>query len=1168
MNPLSPLARLSLRWQLFLIVFAGVMPVIALMLYGASRDRAHEVWEIKREAREAALDAAWRHEQLVRGGQELLVVLAQQREVTGGDAAACSALLARVLQQSSGYTMLGVADLSGDVFCSALPLSVPAITVSDRAYFQRAYSTKDFAVGTYVMGRASGKPTLPIAYPVTGASGAVQAVLFAGLDSGWLAEFATGSEVPFDVEISVMDRNGAVLAHYPEAHEAGQHDGMESVFRANVGQSGGGSASAKDHTGRDRYYAFVPLRWNAEEPLAFVGMSFPEEGAFADIDLALRRNIGGLVAVAVLALMAAWWVSRRLITGPTQKLVRAASRLAAGDLRERSGLPHGSGEMGQLAATFDDMAGALQARQAAVERLSHHNQTILDAAGEGICGVDPQGTVTFINVAGARMLGWEVQELIGKPAHQTWHHSRAGGTLSPPESCAILASVGEGAVLHGEDEVYWRQDGTGFPVEYTSSPIRDGRGQVTGAVVTFRDITERKQAEAELRQRYHELSALNQVSEVVAASLSLRVVAATALEAVLWVLELDAGVVRYLDPLTQELVALTDHGLPEGMVQQLRAAPRQPVSRGLAGAVAQTGEPLIVSDLPDDPRLVSDAMRTSGFLAYIGIPLKVQNEVVGVYSGFSRAHRTFTAAEIGLATSIGNVVGMAIANARLFNRVEAAGREWERTFDIMSEGVAILDPEFRIVRANQALAQLAGCSPEALVGELCYRVMHGVDSPVTGCPSVACVTEKRSCEMVRQEPYLGNRWLYLRSDPVLGPQGEPVSVVHTVQDITDLKRSEDELKRRYQELSALYQVSEVVTASLDLKVVATTALDAVLRVLDMDSGTIRYLDEATQELVLLADQGMPEEMVQEFHDRPRVALGLGLSGTVAQTGKPLIIEDILHDPRVAYESSRRAGFRVYLGLPVKVQSKVVGVISARSRRQRAFTPEDMQLVNSISEVVGMAIANARLFEQVEASLAEKEALLKEVHHRVKNNLQVISSLLDLQAGSVEDEGVLHLFREMQNRVRSMALIHEQLYRAPDLARIQFDVFARTLTSNLYRSWGVNSDVIELRVNVEYVLVPVDKAVPFGLIINELVSNALKHAFPDGRHGVVSIDFSLEHGRFSLVVRDNGVGVPADLSIEDARTLGLQLVNALTRQCRGVMEVHSDGGTEFRLTFPA
>ena len=208
----------------------------------------------------------------------------------------------------------------------------------------------------------------------------------------------------------------------------------------------------------------------------------------------------------------------------------------------------------------------------------------------------------------------------------------------------------------------------------------------------------------------------------------------------------------------------------------------------------------------------------------------------------------------------------------------------------------------------------------------------------------------------------------------------------------------------------------------------------------------------------------------------------------------------------------------------------------------------------------------RAEEIVKSSLREKELLLKEIHHRVKNNLQITSSLLRLQAAKIADAAVRQLLRESQDRIRSMALVHEMLYRSQDLARVDFPQYVRALVPQLFRSYNAGGRV-RYRVELDEIVFGVDLAVPCGLIINELVANALKHAFPGDRRGEICVRMRLEQDRYRLSVEDDGIGFPAGLDFSQTGTLGLQLVRTLTEQVGGRLQQKVGQGTAFVIDLP-
>lgn len=220
------------------------------------------------------------------------------------------------------------------------------------------------------------------------------------------------------------------------------------------------------------------------------------------------------------------------------------------------------------------------------------------------------------------------------------------------------------------------------------------------------------------------------------------------------------------------------------------------------------------------------------------------------------------------------------------------------------------------------------------------------------------------------------------------------------------------------------------------------------------------------------------------------------------------------------------------------------------------------IVGNVSDIT----ESKHIQEQIKISLKEKEALLREIHHRIKNNLQVICSLLHLQSKHIEDKHALNIFKECRNRIKSMAFIHEGLYRSSSTASINFVEYIQKLITELFRSYGASSDVIKLKVEVDGVSPNIDTALAFGMIINELVSNCLKHAFPENTKGEIKICLhSNDDGAFTLIVGDNGIGFPKDLDFRNTASLGMQLVCTLTDQLAGTIELSKTRGTTFEIT---
>ena len=204
--------------------------------------------------------------------------------------------------------------------------------------------------------------------------------------------------------------------------------------------------------------------------------------------------------------------------------------------------------------------------------------------------------------------------------------------------------------------------------------------------------------------------------------------------------------------------------------------------------------------------------------------------------------------------------------------------------------------------------------------------------------------------------------------------------------------------------------------------------------------------------------------------------------------------------------------------------------------------------------------------KIKASLKDKEVLLKEVHHRVKNNMQIISSLLNLQIDYLNNEDAIDVLKESQNRVKSMAMIHEKLYLSEDLTQINFADYIQNLVSNLFYSYNIKESQIKPIIKIEDVNLNIETAIPCGLIINELISNCLKYAFPNQMKGEIIITLKSIEDKFELVISDNGIGLPEKININKIKTLGLLLVNSLTEQIDGKISIYKKDGTQFKIIF--
>jgi PAS domain S-box-containing protein len=319
----------------------------------------------------------------------------------------------------------------------------------------------------------------------------------------------------------------------------------------------------------------------------------------------------------------------------------------------------------------------------------------------------------------------------------------------------------------------------------------------------------------------------------------------------------------------------------------------------------------------------------------------------------------------------------------------------------------------------------------------------------------------------------------------------------------------------------------------------------------------RLLSEAAFEAIAIHEEGVllnaNDQYFKMFGYEPDEALGKEMiSATFAPESLEFVKKRISTDSMETFEAMgvRKDGTR----FPMEINTRKM---EYKGRIVR---------IGAIRDITKRKQAE----EKIHASLREKDILISEIHHRVKNNLQVISSLLRLQArssGNPELTGMLH---ESQSRIHAMSLVHEKLYGSKDFARIDLAGYVKTLSQDLFNTHNINPGEIDLTIQTDgEVYVDVTKAIPCGLVLNELISNALKHAFPGDRKGKLQIILSeTKNAEIDIVVRDNGVGLPDNIDIHQPQTLGLELVNGLVKnQLYGQIEVRRDNGTEIRLKFP-
>lgn len=492
-----------------------------------------------------------------------------------------------------------------------------------------------------------------------------------------------------------------------------------------------------------------------------------------------------------------------------------------------------------------------------------------------------------------------------------------------------------------------------------------------------------------------------------------------------------------------------------------------------------------------------------------------------------------------------------VSNISELKQTEEALREAEEKYrDIFEntvEGIFQTTPGGYYITVNPALARMYGySSPEELIAsvtdierQLYVNPNHRVEfknkleeeGEVRGFESQIY---KRDGSMI---------WISRNARAVRDEKGNVLYYEGTIEDITEHKQAEEALRDSESKYRTLIERMSEGLVQVDRE-------DAIEFVNDQFCDMVGYsreelIGKVASELLPVEDdrnlvkeknqlraQGASDQYQVQLKKKSGETIWVHISGAPVMDSKGVVIGSI------------------------GVQADISERVRAEEELRKAHDELELHVQERTKEL-------AETNEELTSSLKEKDVLLKEVHHRVKNNLQVISSLLNLQSRNIKDKTTLGVLMESQNRVRSIALIHEKLYGSEDLARIDFAEYIQSLVSHLFSSYGVNPNAISFKINVDDVLLGVDTAIPCGLIINELASNSLKHAFPDGRKGEIGIELcSADASELELIVSDNGVGFPDETDFRNTRSLGLQLVVRLVKQLKGTIELNNGSGSVF------
>lgn len=726
----------SLRARLLLLVLLAVIPALGLILYTAAEQRRSAALEAQANALRLARSVSSSQDDLIEGARQLLTALAQVPMVRGDNPAECNSLFSVLVKKYAGYTNLGVVTPAGNIFCSGLPLPGP-VNVADRAWFRRALESRDLVIGDYIVGRVTGKATLGLGYPVLDEAGAVRAVLYAGLDLGWLNKIAAKTQLPTGTTLTVVDRKGTVLVRFPDSEKWVGKSMLETPLFQTILRQGEGTAELPGMDGLLRLYGFSSLG-NARD--AYVSIGIPRDVAFAPANRILIRNLMGVGIVGALALLAAWFGSDLFVLRQVNALTKATKRLGDGELSVRTGLPYGKGELSDLARTFDQMAASMEQlvseRQQAEQRLASLHE------------INTAITSTLDLHAMLNLLMEKIDIFLPRTAIQVWLLNKEKDFLErtvcwnldeaewkgremeriPP----LVQEAFEGrmpvTVMNIQtdprvlDPQFFRKHGLlsylGVPMlvkdepigvlifhtrelhEFAKEEIRffsTLAGQAAIAIHNSLLYEQTKKQTVELEGANRDLKRQEEIQELLKelsqdiTSLDIDSLLRKLTVKVREFLKVDVADVRVLEGEHWYLRGVS------GMDSSAAAAVRPGTAQRRTGWILRNRRPLVVSDITRSQRMRADGTTEGlGIRGFLGVPIFSRGgEVIGILRALSYQPREFTQEEVDLLQQLANGAGLALENAQLLEQIRKQAVELEKANKMQADFTAMIAHDLR-----------------------------------------------------------------------------------------------------------------------------------------------------------------------------------------------------------------------------------------------------------------------------------------------------------------------------------------------------------------------------------------------------------------------------------------------------------------------------------------
>ncbi len=835
-------------------------------------------------------------------------------------------------------------------------------------------------------------PTMGIAVPVNQYQREPVGVLSAKIHLRYLWNLVPQIQIGKEGFTYVVDKEGNLIAH-PDTRRVLLGLNVRSLPVVDQVVSGKEGYLEFDHPEGERvlcvYKLIKKLGWG-------VIVQVPVKEAYQPIrQVAHTAFIWILIGLAIAGILS-FFLTRKFIL-PIKRLSNGMGEIAKGNL-DTYIQSTTKDEVGLLTGSYNQMIRDLKQSREALKEAEERYRRIFEKSKDMVYITSLDGKFIDVNQAGVEMLGYESKDKLMKIFVKDIY-------LHQEEREKFIHEIANQGFAKDFEAKLKRKDGTLIDTLMTANVRKDEEGHILGYEGIIKDISFRKRMENELVQRKEELQALYDMSVLINQTLDLDKVLLDAFDKALSLTGFEMGTIHLLNEDGGTLDLKFCKEFSPVLIENVKVLK---YGEGVAGKAIQLKKPVIVPIDEYPSSRILPILKEEGVQLTVGIPLVAKEKAVGAITLSSCSFRDLSQREMNLLGSIGNQIGLALENAKLFSDVVKVKSEWETTFDAVTDLITIRDKDYRIIRANKAAFKRYGLKPEEMIGKRCFEIFHQSNQPCERCYVDQTLVTKKPASGERESKYLNGIFHYY-TFPIFGEEGEVVAVVDLDREITEEKRLE-------MEKEAANNINKILASSLDVRGVIKAIHSELKKVFDSERMTVTLLNEEAEGFQFFVLE--KDDEVEELKGGVIIPKEGTSFEKVVDSGLPVIVSDTEKGDSWLDQKLLKEGIRSSLVFPLEYNGKVIGTMNFGSKEAKHFTDDHANFLQSIAPGLTISIQNALLFEETKRRLDEL-TILYEI-------MKISASSLNLDRMLIEITNCLNSFFKFE--AFGIALIDEKTKR--------------------------------------------------------------------------------------------------------------------------------------------